>query len=117
MGKKREHIVWLYLNDEENDRLNRISAEHCMRRGDVLRALITGTELIRPPDRDLREVRRSLDRIESEAEMLAYLAARDGICIRAEGKDGEEASESLLTALERILECLDEIRIMNQDGG
>ncbi len=108
--EKREDRVIVWLSAEEKDRLERISAEHCMKRGDVLRAAIMGTGLIEPPDEDLREIRRSLDRIESETEMLAYLAARDGFFPEEKTADGEDAFERLLDRLEGILGQLEGIR-------
>lgn len=108
--ENREGRVILCLNKEEKDRLERISAEHCMKRGDVLRAAIMATDLIKPPDEDLREIRRSLDRIESETEMLAYLAARDGFFPEEKTADGENAFERLLDRLEGILGQLEGIR-------
>ena len=108
--EKRKHTVYLWLNDEEFERLERISADHCMRRGDVLRTMITGTELLKPPDEDFREIRRSLDRIESEAEILAYTAAREGFCAAGGTEAGLDAFERYLTKLEEILSCLEEIR-------
>ena len=105
---EREKKLTLKLSNGEYERLERIAGEHCMRKGDVLRHMITGTPLIEPPDENLRAIRRSLDRIESEAEMLAYLAAREGFC--TEDTDRENDLEEYLTKLEGILDNLDEIR-------
>ena len=95
--EKREDRVIVWLSAEEKDRLERISAEHCMKRGDVLRAAIMGTDLIEPPDENLREIRRSLDRIESETEMLAYLAARDGFSRKRKRRTGKTLSKGFWT--------------------